>query len=117
MDSFIIDEKTLKIRLKEIILESKSEILIIECHSITSLPRNLIDQIILLKASTSVHFDRLTKRGYSNQKIQENIDCEIMQVILEDVINRFPNIPLEVFDNHTQEDAVKIVNYLSSLIK
>jgi adenylate kinase len=115
MDSFIIEERKLKKRLKGLIKEVTSDILIIESHSVDSIPRNMIDRIIVLKTSTDIHFDRLKLRGYSNPKIQENIDCEIMQVVYEDVINRFPNIPIHIFNNHTHDDALKVVEYVISL--
>ena len=115
MNSFVIEGKKLKKRLRELILEVRTDILIIESHTINVIPRKLVDLVILLKTSTNIHFDRLVSRGYSNEKIQENIDCEIMQVVHEDVVNRFPNTPITVFESHTHEDALKVVKFVCSL--
>ena len=45
------------------------------------------DLVIVLQCDNTVLYDRLEKRGYADKKIQENVECEIMQVTLE--VGRF----------------------------
>ena len=41
----------------------------------------LIDLVITMHTDNTILYDRYTERGYSAKKIEENIDCEIMNVI------------------------------------
>lgn len=41
----------------------------------------LIDLVVTMHTDNTVLYDRYTERGYSQRKIEENIDCEIMNVI------------------------------------
>ena len=41
------------------------------------------NQVLVLRADTNVIYDRLQARGYSKKKLDENMECEIMQVVLE----------------------------------
>lgn len=42
---------------------------------------SLIDLVITLHTDNTTLYDRYTTRNYSQRKIDENIDCEIMNVI------------------------------------
>jgi len=45
--------------------------------------------VVVLRTSTEVLYDRLKARGYKEEKLQENMDAEIMQVILEEAREGF----------------------------
>lgn len=116
LNSAIIDEKKLRKKLQELLESSgSSEIVVIECHSVGCVSRKLVDQVVVLQANTEVLYDRLRERKYSKRKIEENMDCEIMQVILEEAIERFSGVSVKNFINNTSEDAGKIVEYIKSL--
>lgn len=40
--------------------------------------------MVVLRCDNSVLYPRLEKRGYSEKKVQENVECEIMCVVAED---------------------------------
>ena len=40
----------------------------------------------MLTTDNTILFDRLTRRGYNKKKVQENVQCEIMQVCVESMI-------------------------------
>jgi DNA-binding MarR family transcriptional regulator len=42
------------------------------------------DLVVVLTTDNTILYDRLEKRGYSERKISENIECEIMNVIVEE---------------------------------
>lgn len=42
---------------------------------------SLIDLVVTMRTDNTTLYDRYTERGYSQRKIEENIDCEIMDVI------------------------------------
>jgi adenylate kinase len=116
LSSAIIDEKRLRKRLKEIIEKSESDAkIVIECHSVGCIARKFVDSVVVLQASTDVLYDRLSARKYSKRKIEENMDCEIMQVVLEEATERFTDVTVECFTNDSEEDAKKVVEYINSL--
>jgi adenylate kinase len=58
----------------------------------------------VLRADTDVHYDRLKARKYGQKKLDENVDCEIMQVILEDARGMYPEeIIVELKSNSTED--------------
>jgi len=67
---------------------------IVEGHLTHLLPA---DRIIILRCHPSILKDRLKKRGYSEVKIQENIEAEILDVTLA-----------EAFDIHDEEKLYEI---------
>jgi hypothetical protein len=40
--------------------------------------------VVVLQADNTVLYERLEKRGYPQAKVQENVQCEIMMVLLEE---------------------------------
>jgi adenylate kinase len=113
LDSAIIDEKRLRKRLKELVDGCRPDsVVVIESHSVGCVPRKLVDKVVVLQVSTEVLYDRLSSRIYSKRKIEENMDCEIMQVVLEEAADRFSDVPVEAFENNTIEDADKIIRHI-----
>lgn len=56
--------------------------IVVDYHSCDFFPERWFDLVLVLRADTDVLFDRLVKRGYSEKKRDENMECEIMQVVL-----------------------------------
>lgn len=59
--------------------------LIIDFHSSGFFPESWFSLVVLLRCNNTELYDRLKARGYSDKKITENIDCEIMEVTAEEV--------------------------------
>lgn len=60
--------------------------------------------MLVLRADTEVLFDRLTLRGYNEKKRSENLECEIMQVVLEEARGSYAKeIVHEVPSNNSQD--------------
>mmetsp|Transcript_41785 Transcript_41785/g.69795 ORF Transcript_41785/g.69795 Transcript_41785/m.69795 type:complete len:174 (-) Transcript_41785:38-559(-) len=57
---------------------------IVDYHSCEFFPERWFDLVIVLRCANNVLYDRLQARGYSEKKLQENMECEIMQVVLEE---------------------------------
>ena len=53
---------------------------VVEFHSVDFFPERWFDIVLVLRTETRELFDRLTARGYSSKKVEENITAEIMQV-------------------------------------
>jgi adenylate kinase len=67
----------------------KSGGLILDFHSAFFFPDEWIQFVVLLRCDNTILYDRLKSRGYSDKKIKENIECEIMEVTSEDVKENF----------------------------
>ncbi|CAN3355124.1 adenylate kinase isoenzyme 6 homolog Fap7p [Diutina catenulata] len=77
---------------------------IIDWHCCEVFPERLIDLVVCLRCDNTILFDRLKKRNYNEVKIQENIDCEIMEVIAQEARDSYvPEIVIELTSNNADE--------------
>jgi len=81
-DSYIVDDDKIVDLLEPIIEEATG--CIVDFHSAELFPERWFDLVLVLRCNTDVLYDRLTERGYNDKKKSENIECEIMQVVLEE---------------------------------
>ena len=58
--------------------------MILDWHACDIFPERWIDLVVVLRCDTSTLYDRLTARGYTGKKLDENMDAEIMQVLLDE---------------------------------
>ncbi|MDC6271174.1 adenylate kinase family protein, partial [Acetobacter pasteurianus] len=90
---------------------------IVDWHCCDIFPERLIDLVIVLKTDNSKLYDRLQKRNYKESKIQENLDCEIMQVILGEARDAYiPEIVIEL-ESDTAEQMDENVDRITSWVK
>ena len=86
--------------LLEPIIEEASCGCVVDFHSAELFPERWFDLVLVLRCNTDVLYDRLTERGYSDKKRSENIECEIMQVVLEEARESYDaNIVHELHSN------------------
>jgi adenylate kinase len=62
---------------------------LIDWHACDLFPEAWIDLVVVLRAGTETLYDRLVGRGSAANKVEENIDAEVMQVILEEARGAF----------------------------
>lgn len=79
----IIDVKRLNKVLIKIIKSSKKD-LVIDSHLSHYLPPKYVDLCIITKCDLKTLKKRLKKKGYSTEKIKENLDAEIFDVCLNE---------------------------------
>ena len=77
----IVDIKKMKTVLIKKIRESKNDV-IIESHFSHKIPKTYVDLCLVTKTDLKVLNQRLQKRGYSKQKIRDNLDVEIFDLCL-----------------------------------
>ena len=71
------------------LIKSSKDKLVIDSHHSHNVPRRYVELCIVTKCSLKTLKRRLLKRGYSKQKIRENMDAEIFDVcLLEAVMNK-----------------------------
>lgn len=90
--------------------------IVIEFHSSAFFPERWFDLVILLRTDNTILYDRLKNRQYSEEKITENLECEILEVTHDEVYESYkPEIILEL-KNEMPEDVEKniqiIMNWL-----
>ncbi len=79
-ECYIIDEDKVCDALEEIMEEGG---VIVDYHGCDFFPERWFDCVIVLQTDNSVLWERLEKRGYNEKKLQDNVQCEIMHVIVE----------------------------------
>ncbi len=73
---------------------------LVDFHSVELFPERWFELVLVLRTETSILYDRLTARNYNDLKRNENIECEIMQVVLEEARESYdPQIVHELQSN------------------
>lgn len=108
LDTYVMKDSKVKRRLKELLAEPGW---IVESHTVSVIPKDLIDYTFILRVpSTALYYDRLAARGYPKAKIEENVDCEIMQVVWQEAVERFGEEACDVVVNETPEQLADAVD-------
>jgi adenylate kinase len=82
---------------------------IVEYHGCDFFPERWFDAIFVLRTDNTLLFDRLQKRGYSNEKIYNNVQCEIFQTVLEEAQENYDeNIVHELISNMPEDMETNI---------
>lgn len=85
-DSYILDEDKL---LDDLEIKLEAGGCVVDFHNCELFPERWFELVLVLRVDNTLLFDRLKDRGYSDHKIAENVECEIMQVILEEARESF----------------------------
>lgn len=114
LDTSVVNEDKLLDHL-EPILEKGG--IIIDWHVCDIFPERLIDLVVVLRTDNSVLFDRLTARGYKDNKIQENLDAEIMQVILQEAQDLYDANLVVVLSSNAKDEMGTNVERISQWVE
>ena len=107
---------------------------VVEYHGCDFFPERWFDMVIVLRTDNTILYDRLAKRsarpcvwvgvvthsslirGYSGQKLTDNVQCEIFQTILEEARDSYrPNTVYELPSN-TTDNLEQNVDTICTLI-
>jgi adenylate kinase len=77
---------------------------IVDFHTSNFFPERWFDLVVLLRCNNTELYDRLAARGYSQEKITENIDCEIHEVSQEEVYSSYKKEIILELSNEKQEE-------------
>lgn len=115
-DSLIIDEPRICDHLVPI-LEKNQQLCL--CGPVLELPTRLFDLIVVLECNPSMLRRRLAARGYDTEKIEENVEAEIMQIIAEEARTiydgRCPICKIDTSDFTPFQAAELVIENLKSL--
>ncbi|OQS07599.1 adenylate kinase [Thraustotheca clavata] len=96
-DCFVLDEDKVVDEMDER-MSSQEGGIIVDFHTCDFFPERWFDLVIVLRSDNTTLYDRLVARGYSLKKVQENVECEIMQVVLEEAQSSYaPEIVQELY--------------------
>lgn len=99
----ILDEDKL-LDIMEEMPSVKAHRAIIDYHGSDLFPERWIDAVFVLRTDTSTLHARLEARNYSAEKIRENVEAEIFQVLLDEAIDSYPSVPVIELQNNTKDD-------------
>merc|ERR1712086_465254 len=98
----LIDDDKVVDELEEITSEGGT---IIDTHSLLDyMPERWFDLCVVLRTKNEVLYPRLEARGYSDKKIQENVECEIMEVVAEEARESYKQEIYVEFDSNTADE-------------
>lgn len=101
LDTLVVDEDKLLDSLEPDMEKGGA---IIDWHCCEVFPERLIDLVVCLRCDNELLYQRLKKRDYNDVKIQENLDCEIMEVIAQEARDSYePQIVIELTSNNADE--------------
>ncbi len=111
-ESYIVDDDLLK---EELLKKMKKKVNL--CLSGGMVLQDLpIDYIIILHTSIHVLRNRLEKRDYSKEKIESNIEAEIMNVLYYDFTEFYPSE--KIFEVHNDDRSVQdTCEHIKSIIR
>ncbi len=111
-DTGIIDEDCLVEAIIDVI-DTRDDSLIIEGHYVDLVPSSEVKIAVVLRTHPEILKKRLEKRGYSKDKIDENVEAEIFGVCQMDAITAFgEDIVIEIDTSEISIDEV-----VSSIVK
>ncbi|HIP84921.1 MAG TPA: kinase [Methanothermococcus okinawensis] len=102
MDSYVVDFPKLREYLKDV----KGDVVILDGHISHLLD---VDYIVVLRCNPQLVKERLKKRGYSKEKIKENVGAEILDVSLIESLERLKNENIPVYEIDTTNRCVEEV--------
>jgi adenylate kinase len=91
---------------------------IIDFHSGSFFPEEWFALVVLLRCNNTELYDRLNARGYSQNKIIENIQCEIMEITADELKESYDmKRILELRNEKTEEMQKNICLIIDEFIK
>lgn len=79
--------------------------IIIDTHSLIDyFPERWFDLVLVLETTNTLLYDRLKGRGYSEAKVQENVQCEIFGVVRDEAMDSYAAEIVQVLPSNTIAD-------------
>lgn len=90
---------------------------IIDWHACDLFPVALIDLVCVVRCDNKILYDRLKARNYGEKKLQENMDCEIMEVLLQEARDAYDEEMVVELKSESTEDVDVNVERIESWIQ
>lgn len=115
-DCTIYDEDLVDAEINRIVGEHPDGGIIFDFHCSDIVGPEIIDYVLVLRCDSDILFKRLSARGYSLQKVQENVECEIFRTILDEVIEEYPKEKICVIESDTMEQLEEGLNHIQQTV-
>lgn len=117
-DSYIIDEDKTLDALEGPIAQGG---VIIDHHSCDFFPERFFQLVVVLRTDNEQLYPRLEGRGYSEKKIEENMEAEIMRVVLDQAEESYPEEVVVVLDSNMPDDidnnCQRIISWIGAFME
>lgn len=123
LQTYIVDDDKLMDEVENEISDGGAEGgFVIDWHSTAGFAVRWVDLVVVLRcAETDVLFDRLQKRGYKDEKVQENMDAEIFGVVLDEAKEAWDEAQVvelkSVEAEDVEENAERVLQWINSWVK
>ncbi|KAH9255758.1 hypothetical protein BASA81_006152 [Batrachochytrium salamandrivorans] len=78
---------------------------VVDTHSLLDFfPERWFDLVLVLETTNTLLYDRLKGRGYSEAKVQENVQCEIFNVVRDEAMESYAEEIVQVVPSNTTQD-------------
>lgn len=114
LDCYVINEDLVCDELEDFMEEGGN---IVDYHGCDFFPERWFDLVVVLQTENSVLYDRLHNRGYSEKKLQNNIECEIFQVLLEEAKESYSEDIVMALKSDNIEDVTRNVATLTDWVR
>ncbi|CAJ2633628.1 unnamed protein product [Trifolium pratense] len=114
LDSYILNEDLVCDELEDIMEEGGN---IVDYHGCDFFPERWFDCVVVLQTDNSVLYDRLSKRGYKDSKLSNNVECEIFQILLEEAKESYAEDKVVALKSDNIEDISRNVATLTDWIR
>ncbi|KAK7276597.1 hypothetical protein RIF29_17740 [Crotalaria pallida] len=111
---FILNEELVCDELEDVMEEGGN---IVDYHGCDFFPERWFDSVVVLQTDNTVLYDRLSKRGYNESKLSNNVECEIFQVLLEEAKESYPEDIVVALKSDTIEDISRNVATLTDWVR
>lgn len=113
----VLDEDLLLDYMEEVMSNYATTGYVVDYHSSELFPERWFDFVVCLGTDNDVLFERLSKRGYSEKKIQENVECEIFQVCLQEAQDSYDRGIVLHLMNNTDDELDSNVENIVGLVQ
>ncbi|XP_024026376.1 adenylate kinase isoenzyme 6 homolog [Morus notabilis] len=111
---YVINEDLVCDELEDLMEEGGN---IVDYHGCDFFPERWFDLVVVLQTDNSVLYDRLHNRGYPEKKLQNNIECEIFLVLLEEAKESYAEDIVMALKSDNIEDITRNVSALTDWVR
>jgi adenylate kinase len=90
---------------------------LVDYHGCDFFPERWFDLVVVLQTDNSLLWERLEKRGYPSTKVQENVQCEIMHVVVEEARDSYAEGVVQVVASNSVEDVERNVGNVAEWVR
>lgn len=112
-DSYIVDEDGARLFI-ESMLRKKDNIVFDGHVAVHVVPCEYVDLCVVLRCNPYILWDRLLERGFKEDKVRENVQAEILDVIMVEALEKCGD---KVVQLNTSKNVIDKLKYLVDMIK